>query len=170
MTKCSANKCSNSTQNGYHLFCFPSRNKDSRRRDVWVKKVGEHVTNDSKLYRLCECHFEDSQFALKKKRRSKNTFSNRLYLKNDAVPTLKLCNDQPERKTTVTFTKDVYLDHTYAKGMTTKVDSKDIKIQLQAKQIMNLSRKLKEKYVKLHSANKEVRRLKKQSDHMRNNL
>ena len=109
MTRCCAINCNNKSKLGHHLYRFPSRKKHSNRRDLWISNVGAHTKNDSKEYRLCEQHFEHSHFSQRKIK---------LVLNSDAVPTLKLFNSNNVQVPSVIFAKDVYLDHSYATGMT----------------------------------------------------
>ena len=158
MTKCAAKNCKNKSRAGLHLFRFPSRKKYSKRLDAWIQNVGGHVCQEDKVYRLCEAHFEKKYI----KRVNK-----RVRLTAEAVPTLKLFNCNSVNVTPVSFTKEVYLDHKYSKGMIIKQDPKDKIITFQENKIRLLSLKLKKKYDKLRKANRELAKMRNEKNKMR---
>ncbi|XP_034942000.1 uncharacterized protein [Chelonus insularis] len=56
MTGCCAKNCHNRAEQGFRLFKFPS---DELRKEIWSRQCGKRPKEHS---RLCEYHFDDSQF------------------------------------------------------------------------------------------------------------
>ncbi|KAF0047381.1 hypothetical protein F2P81_001014 [Scophthalmus maximus] len=88
MGGCSAPNCSNSTRRGKQLFRFP---RDPFRNKKWVKNCRREFEPDS-ASRLCQDHFEQSQFEEIAK-----TAAGGKKLKPHAVPTLFRFRDRPYR-------------------------------------------------------------------------
>ncbi|XP_035488984.1 uncharacterized protein si:ch73-382f3.1 [Scophthalmus maximus] len=88
MGGCSAPNCSNSTRRGKQLFRFP---RDPFRNKKWVKNCRRQFEPDS-ASRLCQDHFEQSQFEEIAK-----TAAGGKKLKPHAVPTLFRFRDRPYR-------------------------------------------------------------------------
>ncbi|XP_067143497.1 THAP domain-containing protein 1-like [Centruroides vittatus] len=78
MVCCSAVNCNNSTDKGVRLFRFPA---DKSRRAKWYQYCRRNKWKPTANSRLCEIHFEESQFELKRA-------DGRKLLKWNAVPTL----------------------------------------------------------------------------------
>ncbi|CAG9765718.1 unnamed protein product [Ceutorhynchus assimilis] len=87
MPCCSAIDCSNTHEKGFRMFCFP---QEETRRKQWIHNVHRKNWNPTRSARLCELHFEASQFE-----------SHRLdgvkKIKPNAVPTLFSFSNPPER-------------------------------------------------------------------------
>ncbi|TGZ48982.1 hypothetical protein DBV15_12072 [Temnothorax longispinosus] len=85
MVGCCAKHCKNRSENGFRMFRFP---KDKQRKQVWLEKCGKSIAPTS---RLCERHFDDSQFENHREDKWRK-------LKPNAVPTI--FNDE---NSTITF-------------------------------------------------------------------
>ncbi|XP_012530428.2 THAP domain-containing protein 2 [Monomorium pharaonis] len=75
MPSCSAKNCRNRTEQGFRLFRFPA---DEKRKQIWIKQCVKYPKEYS---RLCEFHFDDSQFENKRQ-------DGRRKLKPNAIPTI----------------------------------------------------------------------------------
>ncbi|XP_023214239.1 52 kDa repressor of the inhibitor of the protein kinase-like isoform X1 [Centruroides sculpturatus] len=78
MVGCSAPNCKNSTEKGVRLFRFPA---DKARKAKWGQYCRREKWKPTESSRLCEIHFEESQFELKRA-------DGRKLLKWNAIPTL----------------------------------------------------------------------------------
>ncbi|XP_067136986.1 THAP domain-containing protein 1-like [Centruroides vittatus] len=78
MVWCSAPNCKNSTEKGVRLFRFPT---DKARKAEWRQYCRREKWKPTASSRLCEIHFEESQFELKRA-------DGRKLLKWNAIPTL----------------------------------------------------------------------------------
>ncbi|XP_018373108.1 PREDICTED: THAP domain-containing protein 4-like isoform X2 [Trachymyrmex cornetzi] len=58
MPGCAAVNCSNRVDKGYRLFSFP----EDKRGTKWVHNMRRDKWTPTTFSRLCEVHFEDSQF------------------------------------------------------------------------------------------------------------
>ncbi|XP_071579535.1 uncharacterized protein [Temnothorax nylanderi] len=56
MPACCAKNCRNRAEQGFRLFRFP---RDKQRKEIWSKQCNTYPKENS---RLCEFHFDDSQF------------------------------------------------------------------------------------------------------------
>lgn len=77
MGGCSATGCSSRNERGKKLHCFP---RDPVRREIWEKMVGRRNWKAHDSSRLCEDHFEESQYESRR-------MDNLRKLKPNAVPT-----------------------------------------------------------------------------------
>lgn len=77
MGGCSATGCSSRNEKGKKLHCFP---RDPVRREVWEKMVGRRSWRAHDRSRLCEDHFEESQYESRR-------MDNLRKLKPNAIPT-----------------------------------------------------------------------------------
>nr|XP_012218253.1 PREDICTED: THAP domain-containing protein 4-like [Linepithema humile] len=78
MPCCVAINCANRTEKGVRLFLFPA---DDVRRQQWIYNLCRESWTPTKYSRLCEEHFEESQFET-------NRADNWRKLKPNAIPTL----------------------------------------------------------------------------------
>ncbi|KAK0154501.1 THAP domain-containing protein 2 [Merluccius polli] len=77
MGGCSATGCSSRNEKGKKLHCFP---RDPVRREIWEKMVGRRNWKAHDRSRLCEDHFEESQYESRR-------MDNLRKLKPNAIPT-----------------------------------------------------------------------------------
>ncbi|XP_056131364.1 uncharacterized protein LOC130108458 isoform X2 [Lampris incognitus] len=77
MGGCSAAGCSSRNEKGKKLHCFP---RDPARREIWERMVGRRDWKANDRSRLCEDHFEESQYESRR-------MDNLRKLKPNAVPT-----------------------------------------------------------------------------------
>ncbi|XP_029154861.1 52 kDa repressor of the inhibitor of the protein kinase-like isoform X1 [Nylanderia fulva] len=77
MPCCCAKNCHNRTEQGFRLFRFPA---NQERKQIWIEQCGTDPKGNS---RLCEFHFDDSQFEDKRQ-------DGRRKLKPNAIPTIFL--------------------------------------------------------------------------------
>lgn len=75
MPACCAKNCRNRPEQGFRLFRFPA---DEKRKEIWIKRCAKRPKGD---LRLCEFHFDDSQFENKRQ-------DGRRKLKPNAIPTI----------------------------------------------------------------------------------
>jgi len=78
MVGCSAPNCTTRTEKGIRQFAFPT---DKSRRQRWLIYCRRDAWTPTSNSRLCEQHFEDSQF-------EKHRLDGRRKLKPNAVPTI----------------------------------------------------------------------------------
>jgi hypothetical protein len=78
MVGCSAPNCSNSSRQGFRLFIFPL---DPDRRSRWLINCRRDKWSPTAHSRLCEVHFEESQF-------EPNRTDGWRKLKPNAIPTI----------------------------------------------------------------------------------
>ncbi|XP_022200310.2 THAP domain-containing protein 5 [Nilaparvata lugens] len=78
MRYCSAQNCKNKSTNGIRLFRFP---RDKVRRAKWVHNCGRKNWQPTENNALCEHHFEESQYELKRA-------DGRKLLKWNSIPTI----------------------------------------------------------------------------------
>ncbi|KAF2893260.1 hypothetical protein ILUMI_12916 [Ignelater luminosus] len=78
MTGCTAANCTNHSRQGFRLFIFP---RDPKRRAIWIQNCNRENWVPPKNARLCERHFDPSQF---ESRRADGKHK----LKPNAIPTL----------------------------------------------------------------------------------
>nr|XP_012226077.1 PREDICTED: THAP domain-containing protein 4-like [Linepithema humile] len=111
MPCCVAVNCTNRTEKGVRVFAFPV---DDIRRQQWIRNLRRESWTPTKYSRLCEKHFEESQFEI-------DRADNWRKLKSNAIPTLFDIPDPPamnknetdEPNTNATAEKDV--DQVYRK-------------------------------------------------------
>ncbi|XP_067207240.1 peroxynitrite isomerase THAP4-like [Linepithema humile] len=105
MSCCVAVNCTNRTENGVRVFAFPV---DDIRRQQWIRNLRRESWTPTKYSRLCEKHFEESQFEI-------DRADNWRKLKPNAIPTLFDIPDPPamnknetdEPNTNATAEKDI---------------------------------------------------------------
>lgn len=78
MVGCSAPNCQNRSEKGYRLFSFPA---DKERRLKWLINCRRDKWTPTSTSRLCEVHFESSQFEA-------NRADGWKKLKPNAIPTI----------------------------------------------------------------------------------
>lgn len=94
MTGCAAMNCTNSSEKGFKLFSFPS---DKVRREKWIHNMSRKNWSPTRYSRICEKHFEESQF---EQRRADGVRKP----KPNAIPTLFNTSKPPPRiKVATTF-------------------------------------------------------------------
>ncbi|XP_011143209.1 uncharacterized protein LOC105185417 isoform X2 [Harpegnathos saltator] len=82
MPACSARNCKNRSEHGFRMFLFP---RDEKRKTVWAEKCDKNPTLNA---RLCEYHFDDSQFENRRQDGWRK-------LKPNAIPTIFGSNSDP---------------------------------------------------------------------------
>ncbi|KAL3276763.1 hypothetical protein HHI36_012130 [Cryptolaemus montrouzieri] len=121
MVYCSAINCESSSESGpkkVRMFFFPV---DPTRREKWVQNTGRVFWKPRVSSRLCEHHFEESQFTLRPS-------DNARILKRDAVPTLfevrstKYIEDKGLKDQTA-GPSEVTADHNFEKSKLNTVSS-----------------------------------------------
>jgi len=91
MVGCSAPNCTTSSEKGIRQFGFPT---DESRRQRWLINCRRDAWTPTCNSRLCEQHFEDSQF-------EKHRLDGRRKLKPNAVPTIfRVPNPPPQLAST----------------------------------------------------------------------
>ncbi|RZF35215.1 hypothetical protein LSTR_LSTR014009 [Laodelphax striatellus] len=87
---CVAPKCSNNISKGYRLFRFP---RDSARREIWIQNCRLDNWKPTSTSRLCEAHFESSEWEA-------NRIDGGMNLKPNAIPTIFNVPKTPKKKAT----------------------------------------------------------------------
>ncbi|XP_077529657.1 peroxynitrite isomerase THAP4-like [Haemaphysalis longicornis] len=82
--------CYNSQEDGKRFMRFPLGKKDGERLRVWLQLVSRNEFVPTPYSRICEDHFEDSQFET-------GRADGRKLLKWNAVPTIEASNNQQKR-------------------------------------------------------------------------
>ncbi|KAL7298978.1 hypothetical protein TKK_0008076 [Trichogramma kaykai] len=77
MTGCCADYCTNSSSKGFKMCRFPRR--DDQRRQIWIQNVNRDGWNPTANSMLCEMHFADNAWEIRKGKRQ---------LLQNAVPTI----------------------------------------------------------------------------------
>ncbi|XP_050023635.1 uncharacterized protein [Dermacentor andersoni] len=90
MTGCCVPLCAGSSRKGHRMFRFP---RDKERRKIWEVELKRAFWEAKDTSKICELHFEPSQFEQRRADGWKK-------LKQNAIPTLFANNSQPLKQQT----------------------------------------------------------------------